>query len=412
MKRISIIALLLLLAGAGHTFAQVLSYQAYIDLVQHRNVELHSQRLSTRIAEAEIRSARATDDPTLSVEYGNNSDWSMLMGQSASAELSKPLAPGKRMARVAVAKKGYALSQAEFDDFWRNLRADATIEFYDALLAKEMLAIGTRAYANIVSLAHSDSIRFVRGEISEIDMLQSRLEQARTQQELSRRRTDYRNALVLLDERCGDPSAGTADVEGSLQLPSALYSLNDLISQALANRADMRAAQCEKDLAVEEEHLALRERRGDVELALSASYNTRVRNEEAPAPEFMGYAVGLSIPLPSTSVNRGVRQASQLRIQQADLKSQLVGTTIRAEVIRAYNSYQAALSRANAFAGNMMSNAQQVLDGKLYAYQRGDTSLLEVLLAQETFNEIQEELAQCLYDCMVALVELQRAAGE
>ena len=59
----------------------------------------------------------------------------------------------------------------------------------------------------------------------------------------------------------------------------------------------------------------------------------------------------------------------------------------------------------------LMISAQQVLDGKLYAYQRGETSLLEVLTAQHTFNEIQKDYATCVYDCMVALVELERSIG-
>ena len=39
----------------------------------------------------------------------------------------------------------------------------------------------------------------------------------------------------------------------------------------------------------------------------------------------------------------------------------------------------------------LMTSAQQVLNGKLYAYQRGETSLLEVLTAQHTYNEIQKD---------------------
>lgn len=408
MKRI-VFSIILLAAVAG--YGQSLSYQAYIDSVQHRNPELLSQRQNTRVAESEVLAACASDDPTLSLEYGNNSDWSMLMGQSASAEISKAISPGKRMARVAVAKSTLAMTQAEYDDFWRNLRADATIDFYAALLAKELLKIGTQAYANIESLAQSDSIRYSKGEISELDMLQSRLEQRRAQQELNSRRTDFVNSLVVLDQRCGNPGQGTRDVEGQLQPLSQLFDLSTLLAQALDNRADVRAAAHAVNLTHDEERLALRERRSDVELALGANYNTRVLNEEAPAPEFVGYTVGLSIPLPVTSVNRGVRQASQSRIQQAGYDYEAVRTSVQGEVVRAYNTYQSALSRAQAYADHMMDNARQVLDGKLYAYQRGDTSLLEVLMAQSTFNEIQEELASCLYDSMVALVELQRAAG-
>jgi Outer membrane protein len=58
-----------------------------------------------------------------------------------------------------------------------------------------------------------------------------------------------------------------------------------------------------------------------------------------------------------------------------------------------------------------MTSALQVLNGKLYAYQRGETSLLEVLTAQHTYNELQKDYATSVYDCMVALVELERSVG-
>lgn len=410
MKKV--ITIVMLIAAVSMTNAQVLQYHAYLDSVKNHNVSMQAQQLNVPIGESEVRAARVVDDPTLSIEYGNNSDWSMLMGQSASAELSKSIAPSKRMSRVSVARNSLELAQAERDDYWRNLKADATIDFYDALLAKEFLNIGTQAYSNIESLAKSDSVRFAKGEISELDMLQSRLEQRRAQQELNRRRTDYMNALVLLDERCGSAMVGTRDVKGVLSASEILYDLTSLIEKAVNNRADMRVADCAVRLTTAEERLAIRERRSDVELSIAASYNTRVRNEEAPAPEFMGYTVGLSIPLPMSSVNRGVRNAAKLRVRQAGIERDAVRVKVQGEVVRAYNTYQAALARAKAYADSMMSNAQQVLDGKLYAYQRGDTSLLEVLVAQETFNEIQEEYVTSLHDCMVAMAELERSVGE
>lgn len=410
MKKV--ITIVILIAAVSMTNAQVLQYHAYLDSVKNHNVSMQAQQLNVPIGESEVRAARVVDDPTLSIEYGNNSDWSMLMGQSASAELSKSIAPSKRMSRVSVARNSLELAQAERDDYWRNLKADATIDFYDALLAKEFLNIGTQAYSNIESLAKSDSVRFAKGEISELDMLQSRLEQRRAQQELNRRRTDYMNALVLLDERCGSAMVGTRDVNGVLSASEILYDLTSLIEKAVNNRADMRVADCAVRLTTAEERLAIRERRSDVELSIAASYNTRVRNEEAPAPEFMGYTVGLSIPLPMSSVNRGVRNAGKLRVRQAGIERDAVRVKVQGEVVRAYNTYQAALARAKAYADSMMSNAQQVLDGKLYAYQRGDTSLLEVLVAQETFNEIQEEYVTSLHDCMVAMAELERSVGE
>lgn len=391
--------------------AQSLDYNTYIDLIKKQNAEYVSEELNMAIGEAELKAARTVEDPSLSFEYGNNSDWSIAMGQSVSAELSKSISISKLSARVKVAKQQLSVSQASFDDYWRNLKADATIDFYNALLAKELLQVESQAYQNIALLALSDSLRFVKGEITELDMLQSHLEKYRAQQELNGRQTDLLNALVLLDERCGNPSRGTRGIEGHLEMPSQDFDLQQLLDQAFKNRSDLRAAEESVTLAKQEEKLAIRERIPDVELVLGANYNTRVRNEEAPAPPFMGYSVGLTIPLPVLSVNSGVRKASMLRQQQAQLQSQSIRNSIQSEVIRAYNVYQASLQKVRMYNEVLMVSAQQVLDGKLYAYQRGETSLLEVLTAQHTFNEIQKDYATCVYDCMVALVELERSVG-
>ena len=402
------IAFLLLMVEAS---AQTLDYNTYIDLIKKQNADYVSEELNMAIGNAEVKAARAVEDPSLSFEYGNNSDWSIAMGQSVSAELSKSISISKLSGRVKVAKQKLSVSQASFEDYWCNLKADATIDFYNALLAKELLLVDSQAYQNIATLFTSDSLRFVKGEISELDMLQTHLEQFQAQQDLKSRQTEFMNALVLLDERCGDPSRGTRGIEGHLVMPSQDFDLQQLLEQAFKSRSDLRAAEESVLLAKQEEKLAIRERIPDVELVLGTNYNTRVRNEEAPAPPFMGYSVGLTIPLPVLSVNSGVRKASMLRQQQAQLQSQSIRNSIQSEVVRAYNVYQASLQKVRMYNEVLMSSAQQVLDGKLYAYQRGETSLLEVLTAQHTFNEIQKDYATCVYDCMVALVELQRSVG-
>lgn len=410
MNRRIIFSLLFTLLTIG-VKAQTLNYKSYIDSIRRNNADYVAEKLNVAISQAELSAARTTDDPSVSLEYGNNSDWSIAMGQSASVEISKSLPLGKLAARTGVARQQLKVSQDAFDDYWRNLKADATIDYYNALLAKELLIIDSQAFQNISALASGDSLRFVKGEISEIDMLQSRLEQYRSQQELNSRQTDFINALVVLDERCGKPARGTRSIEGRLEVPTRMFSLQQLLDQALTGRSDLRVAEGSVQLALQQNRLDLRERRSDVELALGASYNTAVLNEEAPAPQFVGYSIGLTIPLPVSSVNSGVRQAGTLRHQQAQMQRQSVRNSIQGEVTRAYNDYQQSLQKVKAYNEVLMVNARQVLEGKLYAYQRGDTSLLEVLTAQHTYIEILQEYATCLYDSMVALTELERSVG-
>lgn len=393
------------------SMAQPLTYRQFIDTLMTHNKALAAQRLNLQVGEAEVTAARQFQDPTVTVEYGNNSDWLIAMGKSLSLELSKSVSLGKISARTRLAKESLVVAGAELDDYLRNLRADATVSFLDALLSRDLAAIGQEAWQNVQALAESDSLRHARGDISELDMLQSRLEAHLAQQEWHSRATDYRNRLVQLDALAGIPARGTSDVEGSLIVPTEDYTLQWLIDTTLRSRADLLAARAGIHVAHSELQVTRRERMPDIDISVGVSHNSEVLNEEAPAPEYIGYTVGVGIPLPVSNLNRGSVRAAQLREQQAELEADDLEMQVKAEVVCAYNSYQAARARAKNFSTTLMDNARQVLDGKLYAYRRGETPLLEVLNAQHTYNEIREAYAQCLHDCMVALAELHRAAG-
>lgn len=411
MKHRTLIILLLLGSCLLSLRAQTFTYRQFVDSMMLHNKALAAQRLNLQVGEAEVAAARAFQDPSVTVEYGNNSDWLIAMGKSLSVELSKSVSLGKVSARTNLARQSLAATQAELDDYLRNLRAEATVSFLDAMLARDLAAIGRDAWQNMNDLAESDSLRHARGDISETDMLQSRLEARMAQQEWESRTNEYKNMLVQLDAMAGTPGRGTVAVEGILDIPVEEYTLQWLLDTTMASRADLLAARAGIGVAQSELKVTRRERMPDIDLSVGVSHNSEVLNEEAPAPEFIGYTVGVGIPLPLSNLNRGSVRAAQLRSQQAELQTRDLETQVKAEVICAYNNYQATRARAKRFSTSLMDDARQVLDGKLYAYRRGETPLLEVLSAQHTYNEIREAYASCLHDCMVALAELHKAVG-
>lgn len=243
-------------------------------------------------------------------------------------------------------------------------------------------------------------------------MLQTRLEMVMARQEYLSQQAQYRNALLILDRLAGQPARGTQSIEGLMQETGLMQDCETLVRKAVVSRRDLAAARLTEEAAQAEVVLSRRERRPDVELSAAASYNTRVRNEEAPAPEFVGYSVGLSIPLPLSTVNRGVVRAGQYRAQQAQLQVQSLEAQVRVEVVQAFNSYEAARLRVEDYDAGLLEQSRQVLQGRFYAYQRGETSLLELLTAQHAYNDMLQSYAEALHDCNVALVALMRAVGE
>ena len=98
-------------------------------------------------------------------------------------------------------------------------------------------------------------------------------------------------------------------------------------------------------------------------------------------------------------------------MQQSRLQADALENQILSEIIQAHNSYQIAKRNAETYSSELVSDAETILEGRLYAYQRGETSLIEVLSAQETYNQVRKSHSEALHQCMIAWVELQKATG-
>ena len=410
MTKLRTTALLLLLSPLT-IMAQELDYDTFIHRVLKQNLDYAAARLDLSVSQSDLQAARKISDPALSAEYGNNSDWDIAMGQSLSFGLEKSVSLGKRAARIQVARHQLDATEAGLRHFVQTLRAEAALAFYDALLARDRALIGEQSAQYMQSLYRSDSLRHTAGDMSEIDVLQTRLEASLAQQEYQAILVEYRNALLQLDLLMGLPPLTTQAVAGQLDGPRQVVSLQDLLLGSDTLRMDLVQQRHQALTAESELSLVRRERMPDIDLSLGVSLNSRVRNEEAPAPQFVGYTVGVGIPLPVSNLNRGEVRSAEYQVQQAQIQTDIVRRQAQAEIIQAYNNYQAALSRLDSYDALIMDNASQVLEGKSYAYQRGETSLLDLINARHTYNEIQQAYAECLHDCMSAWVELQRSAG-
>ena len=410
MTKLRTTALLLLLSPFT-LMAQELDYTTFIDRVMQGNLDYAAAQIDLSVSQADLSAARKIADPAVTAEYGNNSDWDIAMGQSLSFGLEKSISLGKRAARIQVARQQLDATQAGLQYFAQTLRAEATLAFLDALLARDRAAIGEQAAQYMQSLYFSDSLRHAAGDMSEIDVLQTLLEANIARQDYLALVAEYHNALVQLDLLMGLPLQTTKGVVGQLADPRQLFPLESLLNGADSLRMDLVQQRLAAASAASEVMLVRRERMPDIDLSLGVNLNSRVRNEEAPAPQFVGYTVGVGIPLPVSNLNRGEVRSSQYRAQQAQLQTDILRRQAQAEIIQAYNSYQSALSRLGSYDASIMTSAQQVLEGKRYAYHRGETPLLDLINAQHTYNEIQQSYAECLHDCMAAWVELQRSAG-
>jgi len=390
-----------------------IDYSTFINLVGKNNLAYAAEKFNINIAEANTLSASVFPDPELSAGFADNGQRRMNMGYGFTSELGWTLElGGKRKARIQVAQNETQLAKHLLEDYFRNLRADATLAYLTSMQNKHLLSVQENSYQQMQKLAEADSIRYKLGAISQVNARQSKLEAGTMLNDVyaaqAELKTSLTNLVLLVGENQGQP----------LLYPNADFTnftrpflLHDLIVEAQNNRADLKAALQNKSLSQSMLKLAKANRAIDLGLTLGVEYNSYVRNHIAPTPSFTTINTGISIPLKFSNSKPGELRAAQYGIQQAEQQYKLAELTIQAEVSQAFYNYEATQKQVKQFDTGLLTEAKAILDGKIYSYQIGETSLLEVLDAQRTYNEVQQNYYQTLFNHAAALVELERAAG-
>lgn len=421
LSRPLILYFILLCAGAQTAHCQPLSQlndnpltlADYLSSVIKGNLGYIAGQFNVSIAEAELKASATMPDPELSVSYSNNEERSLMMGQSVEGGISYPLNLGNpRRAGMNLAKSQYELSGLMLEAYFQELRAEASLVYFDLLRSREIYITQTDIQQQLAELAKADSLRHINGEVAALDALQSSLE-ARTQQtEADQSLADMQNALLrLMYFRGAVASDRQENPSDSFPVRDRSFDIGLLISNAIEQRSDLLAAL--KNREVSEKYLKLIKagRAPEVNLETGYSYNSIVRNEIAPAPAFRGLSAGVTFPLKFSSLNRGSLVAADLAVKQSTVTYEETELQIRQEVLEAYNNFAAQERRIMRYNQGLVGDAEAILKGRIYAYRRGESSLIELLNAQRTYYELKVGYINALYDYTASLIELERSAA-
>lgn len=395
------------------TLKKKIDYTTFITRVGQNNLEYSAEKFNMNIAEAEVLSAGIFPDPELEFGFADNGQRRMDMGYAFGSELSWDLElGGKRKARIGLAKNEAQLINLLLEDYFRNLRADATLAYLTAMQNRHLLDVEYDSYKQVKKLAEADSIRFKLGSITQVDARQSKLEAGAMLNEVYAAEAEWKASLIELSLLSGEwQNEELWYPEGDFTGFERDFMLQNLIVTAQNNRSDLKAALQQKNVSESIIKLAKADRAIDLGLSIGVEYNSYVRNVIAPTPSFTTVNAGISIPLKFSNNRPGELQTAQFEMMQAEQEYKQTELTIQTEVTQAFYNYEAAKKQVKQFSTGLMDEAKAILGGKIYSYQRGETSLLEVLDAQRTYNEVQQNYYQTLYNHAAALVELERATG-
>lgn len=402
---------LLSITGMKAQEKELLPFEEYLSLVRNKNLGYASQKYNVSMSEAAIQTANMFPDPELEMETTNNGV-RQSMGYVYGASLGWTLElGGKRKARVNLARNQSELSKIQLQDFFRNLRADASLGYIEALKSKALLEVQQDSYQNMQQLAKSDSIRYKLGTITWVTSKQSKLEAASLLNEVYQAESAEQQALTGLSVFTGDGKITGRDVAGDFNAFNRDFNIDDLIVQALNERADLLAAKQNTEVTKSQISLEKANRIIDLGISAGAERHTEATNEIAPSPTVNAVKMGISIPLKFSNRRNAGLKIAEMAHSQAEVEYKQIEQEIKAEVMQAFQQYTATQKQLRQFHNGMLSEAKSILEGIIYSYKRGESSILEVLNAQRTYNSVRKDYYEALADNAAALVELERKAG-
>lgn len=396
------------------TFTAVkMNYSDFLSLVSKNNLGYAAEKFNLNIAEANVEASKVFPDPELAVGVNDTGQHRMQMGYGFSTGLSWTLElGGKRKARISMAKNTSELTKTLLEDYFRNLRADATLNYLNSLKQKDIFKVQLDSYTVLKNIAVADSIRFKLGSITEIDARQSKLEANSVLNEVYQSETDWKTALLELGTILGNQKSDSLYMpSGDLSKFDRVFDLNELIITAQNNRTDLLAALKNKNVSQDILNLAKANRVLDLGLSFGVQNASVVTNVVAPTPSSNAVSAGLSIPLKFSNQNKGELKAAEYGLEQAAVQYKQTELQIQTEVRKTWFNYLSVQKQVRQFSNGLLADAKKILEGKVYSYKRGETTLLEVLNAQRTYNETQLSYYETLYNYAVALVELEKTAG-
>jgi cobalt-zinc-cadmium efflux system outer membrane protein len=402
-----------------------------VRIALERNREVIAARLDIEAAQLDVVAARIYPNPVASYSVGNL----VIRGNTQGGTVeplffSQPVQSigvseiidvwAKRSARTRAAERGVEEKRWQVEDALREIVyavrsafADVTREQHERQLARDI----ADRYGDTVRVSRG---RFRAGDISEAELRRVELEGLR-----------YTNAVIDADlqlDLAREKLSRMMGLGSGSQLPAQVtdlidtrraYSVPALISLAMENRPDVRAAGAAHRTAEAQLDSAKREVYPD--LTLGAAYTHSAFTVSGDNPDTFG--LSLSLPLPLFDRNQAAIGRSSLDIRRADNELERLRLSVAHDVAEAVRRAERSRALLDVFEGTveekemppekrgMLARAENGLRVAEKSYQAGAISLLELLDTQRTYLDVRGQYLRAVYDYRQAAVDVNHAVG-
>lgn len=287
----------------------------------------------------------------------------------------------KRRLRLESARKNTAITVSEQADQERNLVFNLRTAFIQVLQQKAVLEVTRESlayYDRVLGVSHD---RYDAGDIAAVDLDRLELQRVQFVTDVQTALVNLRTAKIQLQALLNDRTpVEQLDVSGPFDFAEIVIPLAELRQNAVDSRPDLRAAVQVVDKAKTDYRLAIAN--GSTDPVIGWDWG-----REPPFSSFVGASV--NIPLRIFDRNQGEKARTQLDIGRNERLVDATRLQVFSDVDSAYATLENSLVLLRPYKARYLQQAARVRDTISFSYQRGGSSLLDFLQAQQDYRDIQ-----------------------
>jgi len=390
--------------------------QALVAWLTRMNPDVHAA--SARVAQAndQVGASRVWQNPTLGLGLNN-----ITVGRfnppapgvsradtlSYSVGLAQTFELGKRGPRSEAAKLHRDASAEEFRGTLLGLLTDARAAMTRVAYLAARQKILDDNLLSAKSMADLTKIRMDRGDVSGVDHSRLLLDSDRVGRDASDNRSDLQDALADCEALLFAPcEADGASLETAEKSAGGEFAADDL-NGAIAARPDLRALRYEQRAAVTEGTLYRRNAIPDptLQVAYTRDYYEAAGNQP--------YTIGISASIPLPFFDHGQYQA-----RASDHRAEELNAILQSTQRHAASDARSLLIRRRLLQSKLESiqkaalpRSNEVVSSTTTAYERGQISLTDLLIARREHAALELEEADTRFALFSVENELRRALG-
>jgi cobalt-zinc-cadmium efflux system outer membrane protein len=308
---------------------------------------------------------------------------------------------GQRGLRIAEAERNLLRAEAGFQDFARTFRGRLARAFYQAVAARERLALQRRIEELNRNLLDVTKVKFDAGDVSALEVHVAVVRYGQTRKETFDAEENVTQALLELRRLIGLQES--FNPEGKLEPAVAPPTAATVLERALASRPDLLGRRYELQRAQAEIALVRRQNFPNPTVGLSF-------NREGSGDKIVHG--GISIPFPV--FNRRQGEIASLDARRLQIRSELAALEkeIRKEVDQTVSRWQTAQRNIELFQRDILEQTEENFRLLEAAYRERAVDLPRILIMGTDLVNARRSYLDALLSLREATISIEEISGE